>query len=202
MQDRKGEPFVYEALPISTERLIIRAMTREDLEPLYKLNSDPEVMRYCGRGQTWSREFAEQIIGPIMDNSQNHVLDWVAIADRDAPKTFLGMVCLLRLPEAHRAQVGGGPYVEIGWRILWEHWNQGYATEAATAVADYAFNRRGLNELVCIVDERNTRSLRVVEKLGFQHPRTYDLNTQRIRFHWMDRAAFDSRHERMKPRST
>jgi RimJ/RimL family protein N-acetyltransferase len=201
MDQTKGGSFSYPGLPIETQRLCVRCMTPNDLEPLYKLNGDPEVMRFVGRGQPWTREFTEQIIGPIMTNSQNHILDWAAIADRKTPKKFLGMVCLLRLPEAHRAQVGGGPYIEIGWRVLWEHWNQGYATEAAEAVLNYGFSGRGLNEIVCIVDERNARSLRVVDKLGFRHMRSYNLNGQDIRFHWMDRKLYETREERKQPRS-
>jgi [ribosomal protein S5]-alanine N-acetyltransferase len=201
MEQQQGGTFAYLGLPIQTERLVIRCMARKDLEPLYKLNSDPEVMRYVGRGQPWTREFTEQIIGPIIANSNNHILDWVTIAEKKSNK-FVGIVCLLRLPEIHRAQVGGGPYIEVGWRILWEHWNQGYATEAATAVVDYGFKVRDLKELACIVDERNARSLRVVEKLGFQHMRTYSLNGQTIRFHWSDQQMFQARHERLKPRST
>lgn len=201
MAEEKGGPFTYLGLPIQTERLVIRSMTPKDLEPLYKLNSDPEVMRYVGRGMPWTREFTEQIIAPVISNSNNHILDWVAIAEKKSNK-FVGMVCLLRLPEVHRAQVGGGPYIEVGWRILWENWNQGYATEAATAVVDYGFRVRELKEIVCIVDERNVRSLRVVEKLGFQHMRTYTLGGQTIRFHWTDQKMFETRQERLKPRST
>jgi len=198
VNDQKGGPSLYESLPIQTQRLVIRRMTADDLEPIYKLHSDPEVMRYVGKGDVWSRAFTEQIIGPISSNSNNHPLDWVPLTDRASGK-FIGVVCILRLPELHRVKIGGGPYHEIGWRILWEHWNNGYATEAAESILQCWFEKLSMPEITCIIDERNTRSVRVAEKLGFRHLRTYDLDTRHIRFNWMNREMFNARTDRLKP---
>jgi len=181
MSDDAGA-FAYEGFPLQTQRLVVRSMTREDLEPYYRLNSDPQVMRFMGRA-VWTREQTGQVLEAVMTNSRNHLLDWVAAADRVAPEKMLGMVCLLRLPEAHQAEVGGGPYIEVGWRMLPEYWNRGYATEAARAVVEYGFDVRGLTEIVCIVDSANAASLRVAEKLGLAYEKTYELNGQDIRFH-------------------
>jgi RimJ/RimL family protein N-acetyltransferase len=186
MVDDAGGAFAYEGFPLQTERLLVRSMTRADLEPYHRLNSDPEVMRFMGRA-VWSREESQQVLERVMANSRNHLLDWVAIADRKAPEQMLGMVCLLRLPEAHRAEVGGGPYIEVGWRVLPEHWNRGYATEAAKAVVDYGFNVHSLNEIACIVDAGNGASLRVAQKVGLVYEKTYALNGQDIRFHLIQR---------------
>ncbi len=190
----------YPGLPIHTPRLIVRAMRPADLENLHKLNSDPEVMRYVGRGNVWTREFTEQIIGPIIANSNAHPLDWVAIAPRHSDE-LIGIICLLRMPEAHRARIGGGPYIELGYRMMWDQWNQGFATEACEAVLDYGFATLKLPEITAIIDERNERSIRVAEKLGFQHLRTYEMDTRHIRFFWMTPDMFHRRAEKAKPRS-
>jgi RimJ/RimL family protein N-acetyltransferase len=69
--------------------------------------------------------------------------------------------------------------VEIGWRLAFEHWGRGYATEAARAAVDCGFRRLGLQEIVAFTVPANWRSIRVMEQLGmtrspaedFDHPR-------------------------------
>ena len=71
------------------------------------------------------------------------------------------------------------PCVEIGWRLAFEHWGRGYATEAARAAVDCGFRRFGLEEIVSFTVRANWRSGRVMERLGmtrsaaddFEHPR-------------------------------
>ncbi|MBD9092421.1 MAG: N-acetyltransferase, partial [Bacteroides oleiciplenus] len=68
------------------------------------------------------------------------------------------------------------PAVEIGWRLLPELWNQGYATEAASACLEYARTTLGLKELYSFTSLPNKRSERVMQKIGmmkdkeFNHP--------------------------------
>src|SRR5262249_24116267 len=70
------------------------------------------------------------------------------------------------------------PCVEIGWRLAFEHWGKGYATEAAKAVVDFCFVETQLDEIVSFTVPGNRRSRRVMEHLGmtrspdddFQHP--------------------------------
>ena len=70
------------------------------------------------------------------------------------------------------------PCVEIAWRLAYEHWGRGYATEAARAALDCAFQDLLLNEVVAFTVPANQRSRRVMERLGmarreeddFDHP--------------------------------
>jgi RimJ/RimL family protein N-acetyltransferase len=62
------------------------------------------------------------------------------------------------------------PYSEeLGWRLAVEHWGQGLATEGAQAVVGYAFQTLGFREIVATTVPANTRSRRVMEKLGMTH---------------------------------
>ncbi len=85
---------------------------------------------------------------------------------------FAGFVGL-----AHADQVLQRPCVEIGWRLSSRHWGSGYAPEAAEACLWFAFERLGLDEVVSFTVPANTRSRRVMEKIGlslvteFDHPR-------------------------------
>jgi ribosomal-protein-alanine N-acetyltransferase len=65
--------------------------------------------------------------------------------------------------------VGGQPEIEIGYRFARSAWGQGYATEAALAVRDYAFTTLGIKRLIAMVDPSNVASIRVVEKTGMHY---------------------------------
>lgn len=70
------------------------------------------------------------------------------------------------------------PCVELGYRLAFEHWHQGYATEGSRATLTHGFTTLGLDEIVAITTSTNTRSRRVMARLGmtrdpaddFDHP--------------------------------
>ena len=61
--------------------------------------------------------------------------------------------------------------VDLGYAFLPAYWGQGYASEAALAVLDYARRVLGLVRLVAIVSIDNDRSIKLLERLGFQFER-------------------------------
>jgi RimJ/RimL family protein N-acetyltransferase len=70
------------------------------------------------------------------------------------------------------------PCVEVGWRLAFEHWGRGYATEAARLALDHGFATLALSEVVSFTAVANRRSRAVMERLGmrsnpienFDHP--------------------------------
>jgi RimJ/RimL family protein N-acetyltransferase len=67
------------------------------------------------------------------------------------------------------------PCVEIGYDFLSKYWNQGYATEAAKAVKDYAVVKLNINpkHLCSLIRKNNKASQRVSEKIGMQKVKEY-----------------------------
>jgi 3-dehydroquinate dehydratase/shikimate dehydrogenase len=61
------------------------------------------------------------------------------------------------------------PAVEVGWRLAFDHWGKGYATEGAKAALEYGFETLNLNEIVSFTAIQNMRSRRIMEKIGMQH---------------------------------
>jgi RimJ/RimL family protein N-acetyltransferase len=177
---------MYDALPLLTPRLQISSLTPDDFDALHAMHNDPEVLRYFGGTPPWTLECTQTLLPRILANSNNHPLDFVAVRLRETGD-FLGMVCVLRMSRRHSDAIGGGPYIEIGWRFARPHWNHGYATEAAVALRDLAFKKLQLPQLTCIVDVENGASLRVAQKLGFKRIKTYRLGEQEIMFHTLDR---------------
>jgi RimJ/RimL family protein N-acetyltransferase len=156
---------------LRTDRLLLRPWREDDLEPFAALNADPSVMEHFAR--PLDRPESDAFVARIMAHFAREGFGfWAVEAPGVAP--LVGLVGLARPAfEAHFT-----PCVEIGWRLAAEHWGQGYATEAATAVLAHAFSPLGLPEVVAFTVPANQRSRRVMERLGmtrspaddFEHP--------------------------------
>jgi RimJ/RimL family protein N-acetyltransferase len=72
------------------------------------------------------------------------------------------------------------PAIEIGWRLAFDHWGKGYATEGARAVLDFGFNEAGLDEIVSFTAASNTRSRAVMERLGMHRDPKDDFGHERL----------------------
>jgi RimJ/RimL family protein N-acetyltransferase len=86
---------------------------------------------------------------------------------------FIGFVGL-HVPSA---ELPFSPCVEIGWRLAFQCWGKGFATEAAKGALRVGFELLGLPEIVSFAAVRNVRSRTVMERLGmleaattFEHP--------------------------------
>jgi hypothetical protein len=65
-----------------------------------------------------------------------------------------------------RSAIGPTAEIEIGWILARRHWRQGYATEAALALRDWAFRELGIPRLISLIHPLNHASVRVAEKIG------------------------------------
>jgi len=63
-------------------------------------------------------------------------------------------------------RAGEHAVTELGWALARAHWGQGLATEAALAVREWTYAERGVERLISLIDPKNTRSVRVADKLG------------------------------------
>ncbi len=147
---------------LRTHRLVLRQWRDGDLETFATLNADPETMRYFPAPLTReeSDRLAERARARIAERGWG--LWAVEVVGGDP---FVGFVGLAEPSfDAHFT-----PAVEIGWRLAREHWGHGYATEAARAVAAFAFDELRLDEIVSFTSAINERSRRVMERLGMTH---------------------------------
>ena len=160
---------------IQTERLVLQRPGRAhagELEPIY---GDPEVMRYIGDGSAWSRPRIEEALhrwGSFWDDDG---FGQLLLRRRDDGRAIGDVGLLAWDPDlwrpGSRARIGMHAEIEIGWTLGREFWGQGYATEAATAVRDWALGELGLARLVSLIQPGNERSIRVAEKLGERYER-------------------------------
>lgn len=150
------------AIIFSTPRLHLRQMDMTDLDQLYAILSNPQVMRYYPA--PYSRTRVQELISHrcIQSYAQHGYGLW-AVLLRETGE-LIGDCGLL--PQT----VEGQPQLEIGYHIRPKHWNRGYASEAAAACRDYAFAVVGAAQVISLVDPLNAPSRRVAEKTH-QHMR-------------------------------
>jgi hypothetical protein len=144
-----------------SERLLIRHFHPFDADALDRVFGDAEVMRYGFGAQTpdWVRAWLRD----CLQNYQQIGFGVWAVVEKQQ-REVIGYCGLTAL-----AEVDGQPEIEIGYRFARAHWERGFATEAARAVRDYAFDVLCLPRLVALIDPQNAASIRVAEKLGMQH---------------------------------
>ncbi len=147
---------------LKTDRLLLRRWRDSDRLPFQAMNADPRVMEFIPSLLPGAES------DTLFDRAQAHFdrhgfgLFAVELLDNHSFIGFIG----LSIPNFDAPFM---PAVEIGWRLAFEHWHRGLATEGARAVVGYGFNSLGLEQIVSFTTPANVRSRRVMERLGMTH---------------------------------
>ena len=145
-----------------TDRLLLRRWRDDDLEPFAAMNADPEVMRWFP--STMTRESSDAWVRDRAVQTFDEGGGLWALERRDTA-AFVGFTgCLWQ-----RYDASFTPALEVGWRLVREHWGLGFAPEAAAASLDDVFGRGVVDEVVSTTTVRNVNSRRVMTKLGMTH---------------------------------
>ncbi|HKO96384.1 MAG TPA: GNAT family N-acetyltransferase [Pyrinomonadaceae bacterium] len=151
----------WDSLPIiNAPRVRLRRVAEDDVESLYRIFSNPEVMRYWSFPPLVDREAAVKLLSDIHEGFRRQAMMKWGIA-RLSDDQLIGTATLFNLDLNHRRG-------EIGYGLDRAEWGKGYMQEALRALLEYAFNTLNLHRIEADVDPRNTGSIRTVEKLGFQ----------------------------------
>ena len=143
---------------LTTPRLLLRPFEADDVDDLFEYAKDPEWAEYLldSVPQPYTRRNAEEFIAHQMLASPDVQSSWAIVLDG----TGIGGVTLIIDP---RHETG-----EIHYALAKTHWGRGFMPEAAGAVVDWGFRRRGLAKISTLADVANRRSWRVMEKLGMR----------------------------------
>lgn len=147
---------------LRTERLLLRPWRESDREPFATLNADPEVMEFFPAPLTRadSDALVDRILGAFAENGWGL---WAAEVV-DGPE-FIGFIGLA----VPRFEASFNPCVEVGWRLARSAWGHGYAPEGAAEALRFGFAEAGLSEILSFTSVINTKSRRVMEKIGMTH---------------------------------
>ena len=168
---------------IETDRLVLREITLNDKEALFRLHSNPEVQKYTGEAVVKSvDEIAEAIKSRTINYKKYGYGRWAAIL-KDGNQ-FVGWAGLAYLPEFDE--------IDLGYRFLPEYWGMGLATEASHAILKYGFYTLKLEKIIAIAMKENQASKRVMEKVGMKFDKVapYEPGTEDAIWYWSDKKSF------------
>lgn len=141
-----------------TERLLIRKLTRNDINGFYKLQSNPEVLKYA-LGEVESFEAIEKDMNSIINRysiADNNF--WIYAIENKVNKQFLGTVALIKDDKGDD---------EIGYRFIQEFWGKGYGFEVCKGLVLHA-KKLKVKKLIAYVIDENLASIKILEKLSFK----------------------------------
>jgi len=159
-----------QGLHLLTRRLCLRPPSLRDAEPLYELFADPEVMHGLNDLPISTIDEARPRIEASLRSWSTDGLG-AFVLETTADRQVIGQAGLMIFDRrdwtrSTRASAGSHAQPELGWSLVRAHWGKGYATEAAGAIRDWAYEARAVDRLVSLISPANIRSQRVAERLG------------------------------------
>lgn len=148
--------------PLETGRLRLRPFAESDLDALANIQARPDVMRYLHEEPRTRQDVAALLTQCIemnrLDQQGDNLI--LAVETRDSG-TMIGSANLIWLSEEH----GQG---EVGYTLHPDHWGRGYASEAVRAIMMFGFREIELHRIIGSCDDRNERSIRLLERVGMR----------------------------------
>ncbi len=141
---------------LTTARLTFRPFTLGDLPLLEELHRDPDVGRYMG-GVWEHAQVARRLAQFVEEHAARGHSKWCV---HTAEGVFVGRAGVSLWPPTGE--------LELGYAFRPAFWGQGLATEAARAVAEWAFANLGVDHLIAFTDPQNFGSQRVLERIGMK----------------------------------
>lgn len=156
---------------LKTSRLVLRPFTVADAGAVLACANDAEWVRYLVNiPHPFTKKDAEAFVERFSDPIAWDDLPMFAVTLEDK---VIGEVYLNALDRANER-------AELGYSLGRKYWGKGFATEAISAVVDWAFRTYNLHKLYATCDPRNLRSMRVLDKLGMLRE---GLLTHHLRWH-------------------
>ena len=157
-------PYIY-ADHLETPRLTTRFLTKDDIRIWTDFFKDKDTVEFFpnygyptnkARSKSWIEKqllrYKEQRFGlqALIDKKTNELIGQCGLLIQD---------------------IDGKTELEVGYHIFKKYWGQGYAPEAAKLFIDYAFSNNLADSVTAIIDQRNSKSQRVADKIGMKRER-------------------------------
>ena len=143
-------------IQLETKRLLLRPMLPSDFDALLLIFTDPKVMD-AFKHPPFTHEQMQRWLQRNLDHQNEHGYGLFSVILKETGE-LIGDCGLEQMDDMKAA--------ELGYDFRSAFWNQGYATEAARAVREYAFDVLHLPHLISLIRAGNLASKRVAEKVG------------------------------------
>jgi ribosomal-protein-alanine N-acetyltransferase len=149
---------------LETQRLILRHLEPGDLDTLFALYQDPQVVKFIPDAPQTYEETREELEWFQNGHPKHPQLGlWATIYKANGQ--FIGRCGLLP------STIDGQNEVEVAFTLAKAHWGKGLGTEAALGILQYGFNQLSLSRLICLIVPENQASIKVARKIGMSFQR-------------------------------
>jgi RimJ/RimL family protein N-acetyltransferase len=142
---------------IRTERLVLTPYDMRDVDELYRVMGDPQVMQHIGKGPLTRSEVRDVVVRVIVSWNKTG-MGWWTIRLRENGY-LIGQICLRAEKDVSE--------IAVGYGLDASFWRQGYTREALDAVVAYGLDEKSLRRIVATVRPENTPSCALLERCGF-----------------------------------
>ena len=145
---------------LESERLYLKEFNINDVDSLFRLNSNADVMKYIRPPET-DINVIKKLINKIIKYYGDIPGLGVWAGYEKLSDEFIGFFELAHLDTTDE--------IEVGYRLFKEYWGQGYATEMTKTLINYGFNKMGLDQIAGITHPENIASQKVLLKSGLTY---------------------------------
>lgn len=161
---------------LETDRLLFRPFTRDDAENLFRLDSDPEVLRFIHSPPSTFADIVQQTLPRLLAcHEKYHDFGYWATLEKRTNQ-FIGWLHFRPAADNRilfRPGIDGEDEVELGYRLMPAAWGKGYATEGSRALIQKGFTQLGVKKITATAMAENVASIRVMEKAGLKFAESY-----------------------------
>ena len=144
---------------ITTDRLLLRAVSKSDVKEIFFLRSDKRVMKYIDKTPAETLDDADEFITKITElEKNNEVITWAIVLKGDSK--LIGTICFWNIQKEHYR-------AEIGYVLHPDYWGKGIMQEALLEIFSYGFNVMKLHSIEANVNPDNSASVKLLEKNNF-----------------------------------
>jgi RimJ/RimL family protein N-acetyltransferase len=168
--------------PLTTERLLIRALTPDDLDRHHAIFSDVDVVRYLYFGP-FDHGAAQEHLARRSVVELPAEGGWINFGvEVKGEGVLIGELAMGFISAAHA-------HYEVGYVFDPAFAGHGYATEGAAVIVELAFSALGAHRVSGRLDARNDPSARVLEKLGMRREAHF-LENEYVKGEWTDELVY------------
>jgi GrpB-like predicted nucleotidyltransferase (UPF0157 family)/ribosomal protein S18 acetylase RimI-like enzyme len=147
---------------LETTRLLLREFTEHDLDALFPIMADQEVMRFSLKGPLSREETLFYLKNRVIPDYAKYGFGVWAIIHKEDNR-------LIGIAGLKVWDIDGKEQTELGYRLDPKYWGRGLAVEAASSICHYAFTKLKKDELISIIEAKNIRSIQVAERIGMRY---------------------------------
>jgi RimJ/RimL family protein N-acetyltransferase len=169
----KSNSIKRKTISIETERLILREFSKNDVDALFKMDSNPIVHEFLGNNPVKKKSESEKYIEDCINKYKDHGVCRLAVIEKESG-AFIGWSGLRFINDYSFNDKTN--FYDVGYRLMPEYWNKGYATEAGKASIDFGFDTLNLDTIYGITELGNIASHKALLKIGLNYIENFKHN--------------------------